>query len=304
MLGFMICLVSGLQLGSAEVQWSNQTVVALLCLSGIFFQAFVVSQIWSANYAIIPPSVARQRKVACGVLIFICWNGACHSMLYWLPLWFQAVQGTTALKSGVNTLPLPLSFMTASFLCAVIDSKTRRHVPWILCGGIFMSVGAGMVTRFDMDTPSATWIGYQVLFGVGAGFVEAVRSCLITDKETWFQVMPFASSVGAVVSAAVWQAIFSNSLRSGLQPEPGIMDLIQENGASELAAKLSPHVMDPGIVHGFLRLFNGAMRDGMYAVVVAASLMAIPAVLAKDWKRRGEPSDQEREQPPSMTETA
>jgi hypothetical protein len=36
-------------------------------------------------------------------------------------------------------------------------------------GTIIMAVGTGLLSTFDVDTPTAIWISYQVIVGVGAG---------------------------------------------------------------------------------------------------------------------------------------
>lgn len=39
--------------------------------------------------------------------------------------------------------------------------------PWMLAGTLFMSIGCGLLTTFQTNTSTGTWIGYQIIAGTG-----------------------------------------------------------------------------------------------------------------------------------------
>lgn len=43
------------------------------------------------------------------------------------------------------------------------------YTPPMLASSVLMSIGAGLLSTFAVDTGSPRWIGFQVIFGVGVG---------------------------------------------------------------------------------------------------------------------------------------
>lgn len=50
-----------------------------------------------------------------------------------------------------------------------IVSKLGYLVPWMVASGAVMTIGDGLYTLLGPTTPTANWIGYQVVSGIGNG---------------------------------------------------------------------------------------------------------------------------------------
>jgi mannose/fructose/N-acetylgalactosamine-specific phosphotransferase system component IIC len=62
-------------------------------------------EIRQGDRATFPPSMmARQTLWACAIFIFFL-AGAFMVVTYYIPIWFQAIKGTSAIQSGVDNLP-------------------------------------------------------------------------------------------------------------------------------------------------------------------------------------------------------
>ena len=61
-------------------------------------------------------------------------------MLYYLPLWFQAVKGVTALKSGLMLLPTILSVVITTIGSGFVISKVGYSTPFFIIASIIMPV--------------------------------------------------------------------------------------------------------------------------------------------------------------------
>jgi hypothetical protein len=83
--------------------------------------------------------------------------------------WFQAIKGATAVKSGIMNLPMVLSLVILSLVAGGTVSVVGYYTPFMIASVILMTVGAGLLTTFEVDSGHAKWIGYQVLFGAGVG---------------------------------------------------------------------------------------------------------------------------------------
>jgi len=48
--------------------------------------------------------------------------------------------------------------------------KLGFYLPWALASSILASIGAGLLSSLLPDSSTGTWIGYQIISGVGRGF--------------------------------------------------------------------------------------------------------------------------------------
>ena len=73
------------------------------------------------------------------------------------------------MKSGIMNLPMLISFVISSVIAGGLTTGFGYYTHWIYLSAILMSIGAGLLTTFDVHTGSPKWIGYQVLYGLGFG---------------------------------------------------------------------------------------------------------------------------------------
>lgn len=138
-------------------------------------------------------------------------GGSFFTLLYYLPIYFQSVDGVSASQSGVDNIPLVLGVcklspgtpsgpdqLTDPAICTVISGGLITaygvYVPWLLGGSILATIGTGLVYTLDIGSPSSKWIGYQALAGIGMGFAFQVP--MIANQA--FVKMSEISSVTAV----------------------------------------------------------------------------------------------------------
>jgi Na+/melibiose symporter-like transporter len=86
-----------------------------------------------------------------------------------LPFYFQAVIGTTAIRSGVNYITLAVPQFLALLLSGALVTKYGHYMPVILVGQVICAVGTGLLTRVNMSTSTVEWAVAMVLTGIGLG---------------------------------------------------------------------------------------------------------------------------------------
>ena len=89
--------------------------------------------------------------------------------VYYIPIWFQSIKGVGAVDSGIRLVPLMLGIVAASISGGFINQKIGYYTPLGIAGASIMAIGAGLITTWQVDTGSAKWIGYQVMYGFGMG---------------------------------------------------------------------------------------------------------------------------------------
>ncbi|KAI0137072.1 major facilitator superfamily domain-containing protein [Xylariales sp. AK1849] len=237
----IICLVLALQWGGTEYSWKDARIIVLLILCGILCVVFVGIQIWKKETSLLPPRIVKQRSIAAAVW-FGFFNGAgVMVLMYYLPIWFQAVKGVSAIESGIMLLPLILSTVFGTLSSGFVISKVGYYTPFFLFSSIMMPIGAGLLATFTPSIGQAKWIGYQIIFGLGFGFgaqqpLNVVQTVLErSDIATGSAVIGFARFLGSAIFLPVAQNIFLNSLVSNLTNLPTISpSAVTGGGATEL----------------------------------------------------------------------
>ena len=281
----VVCLLLALQWGGTTYPWDNARVIVLFILAGILLGLFVWIQFWQGDNATVPIRIIKQRSVASGVYYSILSPGSMMVIIYFLPLWFQAIKGVTAVQSGIDTLPLVLSLVVASITAGMLTQKTGYYVPQLIACSIIMSIGAGLLTTLKTDTGSGKWIGYQVLYGFGLGLGMqqagmAAQTCLDKkDVMTGVSLMFFMQGLGGSIFISIGQTVFTHSLVSHLSKAAGLNpSLIVNTGATELRNLVPPQYLDKVLV-----AYNYALSDTL-KVPVACACATILAGLTMEWK--------------------
>ena len=143
--------------------------IALLVVFGGLLIAFIVVELYMGRDATIPPKIGGQRSVASASIFAFCNCGQFFVLIYFIPIYFQAIKGTNAEHSGIDTIPLIISNNIANILSGVLSTVFGHYVPYFYVCAIFSSIGSGLISTWQVNTSVGKWIGYQIIAGFGAG---------------------------------------------------------------------------------------------------------------------------------------
>jgi hypothetical protein len=280
----IICLILALQWGGNDYPWNSTRVIVLLVLFSVLFLAFIGIQIHLGDNATVPLRVIKQRSVASGFLLTFCCGASMMVMVYYLPIWFQAIQGVSAVESGIRVLALVLSLVVGSVLAGMITYQSGYYTPAAIVSSVVMSVGAGLLSTWQLDTSSQKWIGYQIIYGIGLGlgFQQAqtgVQTVLAKDDVPMGAALIFfGQTLGGAVFLAVAQNVFSSKLASGLPTVAGFDPrTVLNSGATEFRQFVPEQYLD-----GVLNAFNVAIQNAIY-VSLAMSCLSIVGAVTMEW---------------------
>jgi MFS family permease len=160
-------LLLALQWGGVVHAWKSSTVVGLIVGSALIMSIFVAWQIYLGDAAMIPPKLFKNRNVwlICASGFFV--NGPFQTIVYWLPIWFQAVLSVSPTASGVRYLPTVIADVLASFIGAGLAMKLGVWNPFLLFAEAMVCLGAGLLTTLQPGISDGHWIGYQIFGGIG-----------------------------------------------------------------------------------------------------------------------------------------
>ena len=279
----IVCFLIALQWGGVQYAWSNGRIIALFVVAGVLIITFIGLQAWGQENATVPPRIIKQRSVAAGTVFATCIGGVLVTLLYWIAIWFQAVKGTSAVKSGIHTIPMVLSLTVAAIFSGGFVRRTGYYIPPMYLGVVFMSVGAGLMTTFNPETSTGKWIGYQILFGAGIGVsmqqpsLAAQNSLDKTDIATGVSLMFFGQSLGGAIFNSIAQALFNSYLTSHLRNIAGVdVSSIKNIGATQLTS-----IVPAKSLGTVIQAYNGALRHVFILVTVISAFSIVPALLTE-----------------------
>lgn len=274
----IVCLLLALQWGGTTYAWDNGRIIALFVVFAVLIAAFLFIQWRQQENATVPPRVMKMRSVWSGALFAAATGAAFFSGIYFLPLWFQAVKGSSAVNSGIMNLPMLISVVLFSLVAGITVSILGYYTPFMLLSTVLMSIGYGLISTFQPDTGAGVWIGYQILAGAGVGFgmqqpLMAVQAVL-SDKDlpTGTAVVVFTQTLGGSLFVSVSQNVFSNKLVEyvgeyvpGLDPAT-----VLAAGATSIQKIIPSEYLD-----GVTLAYNDAL---MQTFLVSAALAAVSIV--------------------------
>ncbi len=200
--------------------------------------------------------------------------------------WFQAVLGSSAVESGIRSIPLVLGLVIISIVSGTVVTLTGYYNPWMIACTIVMSVGFGLITTFKPDTPQPTWIGYLALGGMGVGMgmqqpLMAVQNVLhIKDVPVGTSLLIFLQTLGGSLFVSVGQNVLQNKLMPGLIKYAPAIDpsIVLNTGATSIQSTIPEDVL-PGVTLAY----NYALTQ---AFIVAASMAALSVIgsASMEWK--------------------
>ncbi|KAG7293534.1 hypothetical protein NEMBOFW57_003586 [Staphylotrichum longicolle] len=165
--------------------------------------------------------------------------------LYFLPVYFQAVQLATPSRSGVQILPTVFGMMPAAVIASQYLSLTGKYKLLHIVGMFLMAAGMGSFAAFDANSSTATWVCLQLLASLGNGMVATsilpgVQAGL-TDEDnavstaTWAFIRSYGAVWGVTIPATVFNNMFDkNSLKIA---EPRVRALLADGNAYAYAAR-------------------------------------------------------------------
>ena len=281
----IICLLLALKWGGVTYNWSNARIIVLLVLSGVLFVAFIFVQRWKGENAAVPGHIFFNRSILAGAWFSFCSGGAVQTLFYFLPIWFQAIKGASALKSGTMLLPLVLALVLASATAGILTRRLGYYAPWLLLSSLFTPVAAGLISTFTPTTAHPAWLSSQTLCGLGLGLgnqqpsVAAQTILPRKDVPIGASLKIFAQNVAGAVFISVGNNVFDAQLAQNLARIDGLdVGDVVRTGATELRGLVAR-----GLLPQVLGVFNGALRASFY-LVTATACGSVLGAAGMEWR--------------------
>ncbi|KAI1847611.1 hypothetical protein JX266_006463 [Neoarthrinium moseri] len=287
----IIMLLLALQWGGTEYPWNNSRIIGLFVGAAVMALLFVAVEHRQQDKGLLPPRFFKHRDVL-SAMIFSFVFGACFfPMIYYLSLYFQAVQGDSAVQAGIKLLPMLLSTVVSSMISGGLVTGFGYYNPIIFVETAMLTAGAGLISTFWLDTPFSKWFGYQVLYGLGTGV------CFQTGITVVQNVLPqelipqgsacvqFFQSLGGALFIAVAQTVFQNGLIEGVTRDaPQLDPLIFINSGASQIRQILQEMHQEAAIDTVLGAYTTGLRNTYY-ISVATGAAAFFAAFGLRWKK-------------------
>ncbi|CAG8447813.1 9936_t:CDS:10 [Diversispora eburnea] len=285
-----ISLLLPLQYGGIEHSWNSPLIIILFILGGLGFIAFVYVETFISIEPIAPVKLFKDRTiVACFALNFFYSIGLYENIFY-VPLFFQIVDGDSATKSGTKLLAYVLGAVVSAVITGQILSRASGYSYKIICvmGGALMTIGGGLTFGFNENTNSREQIGYLLISGLGAGSVfqtgllAAQAMVKLEDIATVTSLITFFRSLGSVIGLSIFSSIFNNFLiKNTLETFPGFK--IDQFKGDLNTFKALPNTIKSPILGIFVKSFQNVFLVGL----IAGGLLLFSSLFMKNYIRNG-----------------
>ena len=186
-----------------------------------------------------------------------------------------------------------LSLVVFSIGTGVTVSALGYYTPFVYASSILMSIGAGLLATWHVNTGEGMWLGYQVVYGAGVGcgmqqsLIMAQTVLHKKDIPIGTAIMMFSQTLGGAIFISVAQNVFTNELLKNIEAlaiphfNPQI---VLATGATSLKTVI-PAKFLPAVQVAY----NTTVINTFYVGLATAVLSAVGAVFW-EWKSvKGKP---------------
>ncbi|KAI5801600.1 major facilitator superfamily domain-containing protein [Peziza echinospora] len=237
--------------GGVMYDWDHWRTLVPLILGIVGLIGFVLYEIYYATHTLIKLEVFMNRTAAANYVGTVMHGIILWCMLYYLPLYYQAVKHMSPVMSGVAIMPQTLTVTPASIIIGLLVSYTGRF-RWAVWGGwVATVVGLGVMTLLDVGTSTVAWVFLNLASGLGTGILFPSMAFAIqasaSEENTAYAVAiySFLRAYGQSLGVAIGGVIFQNALISKLSKTPGLNELAGDYAKDAVALveaiKMMPH---------------------------------------------------------------
>ncbi|RYO26269.1 hypothetical protein AA0111_g8240 [Alternaria arborescens] len=228
--GFLISISRG----GIEYPWSSwHTLVPLLiCTAGLL--ALAAHQEYVAKNPFIRTSVFKNRSAAIVLTLTVLYGLILSAVLFYLPLYFEAVKGMSPVMAGVAIFPWTLTLAPCAMITGIVISKTGKYIWANWLGWCFSVAGMSLLVLLRADTSSAVWVSISLIGGIGMGtlypamMIGVQASTSVENQAFATNMFTFLRALGQTFGVTIGGIIFQSMLEKKMLSIPLLSDRAKE----------------------------------------------------------------------------
>ncbi|KAL8727611.1 MAG: hypothetical protein Q9166_005919 [cf. Caloplaca sp. 2 TL-2023] len=294
----VVAVLIALSWAGTVYPWNTYRIIVPLVLGCMGFVIFLLYE--KSNFCVeptMPVHLFSNRTSLTAFLLTFFHSVVTIWALYFLPVYFQGVLGSTPGRSGIQLLPTVLFLIPFAAMGGQLVARFGRYRPVHLAGYAIMVIGFGLFTLLSADSSTAEWVIYQGIEAAGAGLIipallPAVQAPL-TDADTalatstWAFVRSFGLVWGATIPAAIFNNRFDQLAPSRIQ-DPAIVSIVSGGEAYQHATRIFLDSLPNDVRVQVKSVFLASLRRTWQVAIGFAGLGFALVSLEKEIKLRQE----------------
>lgn len=192
--------------------WGSARILLLIALALALLAGFAVAE-RSVRRPLVPAGLWRTRSLVAGALVMLGATGLLVGTFFLNSLYLQQVQHASALRVGLDFLPLALVIGTGAYLGSRLLPRAGSRV-LIVAGLVLMGAGALLLTGVSVRSGYLTgFLPGLLLVGMGTGLVfpatavTAMSDIAEDGAGVASGLLTTAHEIGAALGVAVFSAV-------------------------------------------------------------------------------------------------
>ncbi|KAI0197237.1 DNA repair protein RAD50 [Xylaria flabelliformis] len=283
--------------GGTREPWSSWRIIVplVLGLSGLIGFVFLETAKFIPE-PVIPPRLFNNRTSATIFAVTFLNSALLYWVLFFLPVYFQSVLGSSPTRAGVQLLPAIVIAVPGAIAAVLLLAKFGKYKPLHLVGFALTTIGLGLFSLLDNNSSNAEWVIYQIIAAGGSGFVlnTLLPACQTPLDErdqaaataTWSFVRSFGNIWGVAIPAAIFNNYFTKM--SYRISDPEVAAMFTNGKAYESATAEFINSFPPNIKQEIVSVYADSLKYVWYISVVFSGISFLLVFLEKQIKMRTE----------------
>jgi EmrB/QacA subfamily drug resistance transporter len=278
------CVVLATTWGGTTYPWGSVQIIGLAAAGAALLGLFLA---WEARVSepILPLRLFRNPIFTVAVAITLLIGLALFGAVVYLPEYLQVVQGASAIRSGLELMPLTLGIVIASAGSGQVISRIGRYKAFPILGAALLTVGFWLLTHIQVGTSTAVLSVWMVVVGLGIGCIMQVAVLAVQnavdyrDLGTATSATVFFRILGGTFGTALFGAVLLNRLQHNLAAllpaSHAHLDLGALQGAPQRLRALPGPVVHP-LLEAFARSYQVVYH---WAILFAIATLLLALLL-------------------------
>ncbi|KAH7408154.1 major facilitator superfamily domain-containing protein [Phaeosphaeria sp. MPI-PUGE-AT-0046c] len=269
--------------GGVQYPWDSWRTLVPLIVSAAGIIAFIVHQEKFASHPLIRTSVFKTKSAALLYLTTVIHGIILWAILYFMPLYFEAVKGMGPIMAGVALFPWTFTVAPGAVATGIAIAVTGKY-RWANWAGWFLAtLGSGLLILLKPETSTPAWIFLNLVGGIGTGILfpamalAVQASVAVRDQAYAANMFSFFRAFGQTLGVAIGGVVFQNQMKKKLLTYPLLADMASEY--SKDAAGLVEIIkgMPAGVMKDQLR---ESYTDALKYIWIVATVFAGVSLIA------------------------
>lgn len=157
--------------GGVQYPWTSWRTLILLILGLAGTAAFFAYEIYIPQEPFITLSIFANRSTSIAYFSTVVHRIKMWVVLYYLPLYFEAVKGYSFVTTGIALFPATFTAAPVGIITGLLITKSGSYRWAIWSGWATTTLGIAILVLLDVDTAVVQWVFLDLVSGVDLGLV-------------------------------------------------------------------------------------------------------------------------------------